>query len=292
MTVSVAIPVYNGERYVGEAIASVQGQTRAPDECLVLDNCSTDRTVEIAEAALGPAAVRTSEVNLGRGRQLQPRRRRGHRQWFAWLGADDRLAPRVHRAVHRGRARRARRRRVPARDPVHRPRRRRSSASSATPSSPAADARTRLRSFLNRPRWTEVYCLYRRDALLASPGFQPEYGADVLLTWWFLLRSPLVVLDEPLRRVPHLPRQDGGRDGRVAQPHGHQAPLADDRACGAACGAQRGERDGVDRRVARIGPRASWSAACGTASGSSTSSWDYYLRCRGPRPAAPRSALG
>ena len=62
----------------------------------------------------------------------------------------------------------------------------------------AADARTRLRSFLNRPRWTEVYCLYRRDALLASPGFQPEYGADVLLTWWFLLRSPLVVLDEPL----------------------------------------------------------------------------------------------
>ena len=23
-------------------------------------------------------------------------------------------------------------------------------------------------------------------------------GADVILTWWFLLRSPLVVLDEPL----------------------------------------------------------------------------------------------
>ena len=62
----------------------------------------------------------------------------------------------------------------------------------------SADARTRLRSFLNRPRWTEVYCLYRRDVLLTSPMFQPEYGADVLLTWWFLLRAPLVVIDEPL----------------------------------------------------------------------------------------------
>ena len=28
--------------------------------------------------------------------------------------------------------------------------------------------------------------------------FQDEYGADVLLIWWFLLRHPLVVTEEPL----------------------------------------------------------------------------------------------
>jgi hypothetical protein len=28
--------------------------------------------------------------------------------------------------------------------------------------------------------------------------FRGEYGADVLLMWWFILRTPLVVLDEPL----------------------------------------------------------------------------------------------
>jgi len=197
VSVSVAIPVYNGEQYVGEAIASVQDQTRAPDECLVLDNCSTDRTVEIATGALGAAAVRTSEVNLGAVANFNRAVDEATGTWFAWLGADDRLAPGfVERCLDAALT-------VPGAvaclpavqfiDPdgerlgVQR-----------DPDLAAADVRTRLRSFLNRPRWTEVYCLYRRDALLASPVFQPEYGADVLLTWWFLLRSPLVVLDEPL----------------------------------------------------------------------------------------------
>ena len=60
------------------------------------------------------------------------------------------------------------------------------------------DARTRLRSFLRRHRWTETNRLYRREALLRSPRFSAEYGADVTLTWWFLLRGPFATVDEPL----------------------------------------------------------------------------------------------
>ena len=62
---SVAIPVYNGERFLAEAIDSVRAQTMAPTETLVFDNASTDASGEIAVAALGPGAVRRSPSNRG-----------------------------------------------------------------------------------------------------------------------------------------------------------------------------------------------------------------------------------
>lgn len=46
--VSVVIPVYNTEKYLAEAIESVIGQTYEHWELALLDNCSTDGTLEIA----------------------------------------------------------------------------------------------------------------------------------------------------------------------------------------------------------------------------------------------------
>ncbi len=45
--VSVCIPVYNGESFVGQAIRSVLSQTFGQFELLIVDNCSTDRTAEV-----------------------------------------------------------------------------------------------------------------------------------------------------------------------------------------------------------------------------------------------------
>ncbi|MEZ5346340.1 MAG: glycosyltransferase [Pyrinomonadaceae bacterium] len=46
--VTVVIPVFNGEKYLGEAIRSVQDQTLKVDEILVVDNNSTDNSRAIA----------------------------------------------------------------------------------------------------------------------------------------------------------------------------------------------------------------------------------------------------
>jgi glycosyltransferase involved in cell wall biosynthesis len=48
--VSVLTPVYNGEKYLSECIESVLTQTYKNWEYSIINNCSTDRTLEIAQA--------------------------------------------------------------------------------------------------------------------------------------------------------------------------------------------------------------------------------------------------
>src|SRR2546422_11003588 len=46
--VSVVTPVYNGESYLRECIDSVLAQTYSNWDYTIVDNCSSDRTLEIA----------------------------------------------------------------------------------------------------------------------------------------------------------------------------------------------------------------------------------------------------
>ena len=48
--VSVGLPVYNGERYLEEALADLVAQTHTDLDILISDNGSTDRTQEICTA--------------------------------------------------------------------------------------------------------------------------------------------------------------------------------------------------------------------------------------------------
>ncbi|MDX1450196.1 MAG: glycosyltransferase, partial [Acidimicrobiia bacterium] len=63
-SVSAVILTYNGEGFLPEAIESVLAQTRRPDEILVLDNGSTDRSAAIAGSYPGVRVV-TLEENIG-----------------------------------------------------------------------------------------------------------------------------------------------------------------------------------------------------------------------------------
>jgi glycosyltransferase involved in cell wall biosynthesis len=48
--VSVVTPVYNGEAYLAECIESVLGQTYKNFEYIIVNNCSKDRSLDIALA--------------------------------------------------------------------------------------------------------------------------------------------------------------------------------------------------------------------------------------------------
>ncbi len=49
LTLSIVIPAYNEERYIGACLDSIAAQTTPPDEVIVVDNNSTDETVAVAK---------------------------------------------------------------------------------------------------------------------------------------------------------------------------------------------------------------------------------------------------
>jgi glycosyltransferase involved in cell wall biosynthesis len=90
--VSCIVPVYNGERFLGEALDSILAQSYEPLEVLVVDDGSTDGTPEVAasygdricymeQSNAGPAAARNRGVEASRG------------EFLAFLDADDLWVP-------------------------------------------------------------------------------------------------------------------------------------------------------------------------------------------------------
>jgi len=65
-SVSVVIPAYNAERAIGSVIAALHEQEPAPDEIIVVDDGSTDRTGEIA-AELGARVVESDGARFAGG---------------------------------------------------------------------------------------------------------------------------------------------------------------------------------------------------------------------------------
>lgn len=92
--VSVVMPAWNCERYIGRAIDSVLSQTLRNLELIIIDDGSTDNTLAIARACRDP------RLRILRGRQNQGPahcRNRGidaaRGEWIALLDADDWFCP-------------------------------------------------------------------------------------------------------------------------------------------------------------------------------------------------------
>jgi glycosyltransferase involved in cell wall biosynthesis len=90
--VSVIIPVFNGEKYIVEAIRSVLHQTYKNIEIIVINDGSTDRTEKLIEPYLSkiryfykPNGGVSSALNLGIKKMVG--------QYFSWLSHDDLYLP-------------------------------------------------------------------------------------------------------------------------------------------------------------------------------------------------------
>lgn len=98
--VSIIIPVYNVETYIGECLASVMAQTvSCAMECIVVDDCGTDRSMDIAHECIaaysGPidfkVAVRERNGGLSAARNTGIRQARG--RYVYLLDSDDLITP-------------------------------------------------------------------------------------------------------------------------------------------------------------------------------------------------------
>jgi glycosyltransferase involved in cell wall biosynthesis len=86
--VSVIIPVYNGDRYLGEAIESVLRQSYQPLEVIVVDDGSTDTTATVARQ-FGAAIHYLYQENGGTAAARNLGIQRSQGSFLAFLDADD-----------------------------------------------------------------------------------------------------------------------------------------------------------------------------------------------------------
>ena len=86
--VSVILPVFNGARYLAEALRSVLGQTEPPGEVLVVDDGSTDGSSEVARG-FGPVVTCIMQSHAGLSSALNRGIERARGTLLAFLDSDD-----------------------------------------------------------------------------------------------------------------------------------------------------------------------------------------------------------
>jgi glycosyltransferase involved in cell wall biosynthesis len=89
---SILIPLYNAEKYIAQTIESVLNQTFEDWELIVLDDCSTDNSYEIAksyESSDKRITVKKNTQNLGMMGNWNEGIKYCHSEYFVKLDADD-----------------------------------------------------------------------------------------------------------------------------------------------------------------------------------------------------------
>ena len=94
--VSVIIPAYNVEKYIVEAIRSVQDQTLPEFEIICTDDASTDRTLSCitdCSASDERIVIIEHDINSGASKSRNDAIKRARGKYICFLDSDDRLRP-------------------------------------------------------------------------------------------------------------------------------------------------------------------------------------------------------
>lgn len=92
--VSIIIPVYNGEHFIKETLESVHSQTYGMIECIIVDDGSTDKTIDLVAPFLFDKRFEyIYQVNAGAASALNEGIRLSYGEYISWLSADDVFMP-------------------------------------------------------------------------------------------------------------------------------------------------------------------------------------------------------
>jgi glycosyltransferase involved in cell wall biosynthesis len=90
-SIAAVVPCYNGEAFLAEAIESILRQTRPVQEIIIVDDCSTDASPEIARRY--PVRLVRTPRNSGEAAARNLGIREARSDLIAWLDADDYWEP-------------------------------------------------------------------------------------------------------------------------------------------------------------------------------------------------------
>ena len=91
--VSILIPAYNSERWIGETLRSALAQTWPRCEVIVVDDGSRDRTAEVARSFASLGVKVATQANQGASAARNHAFAISQGDYIQWLDADDLLAP-------------------------------------------------------------------------------------------------------------------------------------------------------------------------------------------------------
>ncbi|MCA1962259.1 MAG: glycosyltransferase [Desulfomonile sp.] len=224
--VSVIIPSYNHEVYVRQALESVLTSSVKDIEVIVVDDGSTDRSIEEIQQAADSRVRLIRQENHGAHAALNCGVNAASAPWVAILNSDDRFHPRKlerhldfheHNSVFEASASRVRyvaSNGVPLHTPSPRLKRYRRAVTAAQ------QADSLFASFLAGNHLVTTSCLFvSRDTLNEIGGFPPlRYVHDWFVFLALALRGRFVVIEEELadyRRHPTNTISENDAMGRV-----------------------------------------------------------------------------
>jgi glycosyltransferase involved in cell wall biosynthesis len=91
--VSILIPAFNAERWIGDTIATALAQTWEAKEIIVVDDGSTDHTLQIARSFAYRGVHVIAQPNRGAAAARNAALRAAHGSYIQFLDADDLLQP-------------------------------------------------------------------------------------------------------------------------------------------------------------------------------------------------------
>jgi glycosyltransferase involved in cell wall biosynthesis len=200
--VSIALPVFNGERYLAQAIGSILDQTYRDFELIVSDNASTDRTEEICrsfEAQDRRIRYIRQPRNIGASPNFNVCYALASGEYFKWAAHDDYVEPEYLAecvealdADSEAVLCQSLIRLIDERDQlteVFRP---------IEPGAASSRRSARFAARIRNPRCLEIWGLIRTKALRDSVLIGSYVGMDRALLLELALRGRFVLIDEPL----------------------------------------------------------------------------------------------